>query len=316
MSEAAAKAPGPSGSVLWGNLAPFQAAPATFLLTTAAQHGDIARLRFGPYRAYLLNSPDYIHHVLAKNASNYDKNTRSVAQIKEMCGDSLLSANKPAWQRQRRLIQPVFRPQYLESIIPAIDAELTAMLDRWSAAAKIGQSINIVAEMLHLMICSAAKMLFSTSIDAARIEAALTIILDDTWRRLQAPVDPSFLSPYFHRRAFKRAKAEIDAIMLLVISERRSIAVQKDDLLTRLLSAHEAEGEAKMSDTELRDAAVTLLLAGHETTANALSWAFIEIARAQNDLMAQYHPAQIFAETLRLYPSIWIMEGGQSQGTA
>ncbi|MFC4293214.1 cytochrome P450 [Sphingorhabdus arenilitoris] len=301
-------APGPKGGLLWGNLHAFQADATGFLMETASRYGDISRMRFGPFRAYLLNSPEYIHHVLAKNASNYDKKTRSVAQIKETCGDSLLSANKPAWQRQRRLIQPVFQPKYLETILPAIDVELDLMLDRWRQCEREGRPVNIVAEMLHLMIRAAAKMLFSSSVDARRIEDALAIILDDTWRRLQAPVDPSFISPHFHRRSFKRAKAEIDSVILAILRERRDSGGNQDDLLARLLTAHEAEGDMRLSDAELRDAAVTLLLAGHETTANALSWAFYLIARSAPGIAAPYSPAQIFAETLRLYPSIWIME--------
>lgn len=116
------------------------------------------------------------------------------------------------------------------------------------------------------------------------------------------------LSNRFHRSAFKAAVAEIDEIMFTLIAARREDTSNGNDVLSHLLDAHKAEDETRLSDTELRDAAITLLLAGHETTANALAWTFYLVAKAPDKNYEAYSPAQLFAETIRLYPSIWISE--------
>ena len=294
------RAPGPKGSLLWGSLGAFKADSLGFLAQAAQDHGDIVRLRFGPITAHLVNHPALVEQVLSRNAANYDKATRSADRIAATTGRSLLSADQTAWARHRRLIQPAFQPRAFDGIGPVLDHLIAPMFVRWDKAGKI----DIVDEMMQLVIAAAIRILFSSSLDPQRINAPLEILLADTWRRIEAPLDASLLSPRLHRPAFKKAVAQIDAIVLDLIQTRRASAQRPDDVLTRLLDAHAAEGEAQLTDQELRDAAVTLLLAGHETTANALSWAFIHASGA----FQAADPAHIFAEAIRLYPSIWIIE--------
>ncbi|MDB5665762.1 cytochrome P450 [Cypionkella sp.] len=300
------RAPGPKGTLIWGSLGAVQKDALGFLTQAAASHGDVVRLRFGPVIAHLLNHPDHIEHVLSRGAQGYDKDTRSVAQIKATCGASLLSSDGAAWQRHRRLIQPVFQPRFLDTIDPVVDTAIDAMLDRWAIAARNATPIDIVAEMMQLMIVISVRFLFSSEVDPDRIDRALKVLLADTWRRLEALFDPSMISPRLHRPAFKQALAEIDAVVFALIRARRQSGTQPDDLLSRLLSAHEGEGLDRLTDTELRDAAVTLILAGHETVANALAWAIVLLA--QNPEWRRHDPHKVWSETLRLFPSIWIME--------
>jgi enediyne biosynthesis protein E7 len=294
------RAPGPKDSPIWGSLAAFKADPLRCLTDAARNHGDVVRLRFGPVTAHLINRPDFVEQVLSRNGATYDKATRSASRIAATTGASLLSADQQAWQRHRRLIQPAFQPRRFEAIGPVIDTLLQPMLARWQKAG----IIDIVDEMMRLVISAAIRVLFSAELDPLRISAPLEVLLADTWRRIEAPLDASMLSHHFHRPRFKAAVAEINAIVLELIRERRRMSDRPDDVLTQLLAAHEAEGDAQLSDQELRDAAVTLLLAGHETTANALSWAFIMTAGSE----VPADPAHIFAEALRLYPSIWVIE--------
>lgn len=293
------RAPGPKGSLIWGSLADFKADSLGFLTKVVREHGDIVRLRFGPVTAHLINRPEFVDHVLSRNGANYDKDTRSANRIAATTGDSLLSANQTAWQRHRRLIQPAFQPRSFENIGPVLDGLLDPMLDRWQRAG----TIDIVEEMMQLVIAAAIKVLFSSDIAPDKINKPLETILADTWRRIEASIDAPMLSRRFHRPAFTQAVAEIDAIVLDLIQNRRRTDQRPDDVLSRLIAAHDA-GEAQLSDKELRDAAITLLLAGHETTANATSWAFIRTAGGG----APADPAHIFAEAIRLYPSIWIIE--------
>lgn len=302
------RAPGPRGHPITGSLAAFQRDPLGLMAGALTAHGDIVRFRFAHITAHLLNHPDAIDHVLSRNAANYDKNTRSAALIRATCGDSLMSGNAVTWARHRQLLAPVFQPRAVAGFAPLIDARIQPVLDRWAQVAQTGGQIDIVAEIMSLVIGLAVRLLFSTEIDVSRIEAALSVLLDDTWRRLQAPFDPAMIAPAFHRRAFKDARAEIDAIVTDMIRARRAADERPDDVLSRLIAAHEAEGGQALSDTELRDAAVTLLLAGHETTANALAWLFWRVAREPDRDLEAADPQHLFAEALRLYPSIWIIE--------
>ncbi|MBC9245264.1 cytochrome P450 [Paracoccus sp. 11-3] len=300
------RAPGPKGDFIWGMLSEFKRDALGLLSRSVAEYGDIVRLRFGPVTAHIVNHPDHIQQVMSRDAVQYDKQTRSARCIHATCGDSLLSGNRQTWQRHRRLIQPVFQPRHLGGLDAITDAQMQPMLSRWQQIAAAGGTIDVVPEMIRLVIAVSAKALFTADVDAGRIEAALSILLDDTWRRLEALIDPSMLSERFHRADFKEARAAIDDIVFAIIQQRRCDKAVPDDLLTLLLSAHEAEGETRLSDQELRDATVTLLLSGHETTANSLSWAMYLLGKFSLD-----NPAMVddfFSETLRLYPSIWIVE--------
>mgnify|MGYP000224025286 CR=1 FL=1 len=294
------RAPGPKGSLIWGSLAAFKEDSLGFLADATRAHGDIVRFRFGPITAHLINRPEYIDHVLSRNTANYDKATRSASRIAATTGDSLLSANQVAWKRHRRLIQPAFQPQCFDAIEPVLDTLLTPMLARWQRTG----TVDIVDEMMQLVIAAAIKILFSSDVDPKLIDTALKTLLADTWRRIEAPLDASLLSPRLHRRDFKAALASINAVVAELIQTRRSAENRPDDVLSRLLQAHEGEGDAALSDQELRDAAITLLLAGHETTANALPWAFIHSAGQ----FETADPAHLFSEAIRLYPSIWVIE--------
>ncbi|MEJ6397354.1 cytochrome P450 [Yoonia sp. 208BN28-4] len=293
------RAPGPRGRFVSGVWPAFQRDPIGLLQSSVQTHGDIVRLRFGPIIAHLLNDPDAIAHVLSRHADRYDKRTRSVGQIAKSCGASLLSAGPEAAQH-RTLIQPLLQPNAVRRYTPVITQMTDQMLSIWRTQ---GGPVDVVHEMMTLVCRIVARLLFGADVQAARIEAALAVILDDTWRRIQAPLNLSNLSPRFHRRAFRQALAEVDRIVLDIIASRRDDRTAQDDVLQLLM---QSGGDAGLSDQALRDAVVTLLLAGHETTANALAWAMWHCGLDPE--AAKAPPEQIFAETIRLYPSIWIIE--------
>ena len=302
------RAPGPKGNLVLGSLQPFSKDSLGFLGNMIASYGDVVRLRFAHVQTHLINDPDLIEDVLLRRSNAFDKNTRSVAKIQSTCGDSLLSANETAWTRHKKLIQPAFLRQYIENCDPQIDAITHEMTIRWHKFAQAGTPIDIVSEMMHLVITISAKVLFGTQVNSELLETALDVVLADTWRRLQSPIDFSNLSPALHRPKFKRAKAQIDEIVFDIITERRNSNKTHDDVLSWLLTAHKSENNPSLSNQELRDAALTLLLAGHETTATALAWSVISIARAPQSGLEAANMEHIFAETVRLYPSIWIIE--------
>lgn len=301
-------APRAGGGLLLGNLPAFQRDPLGFLQEIAAVHGDFVELRFAYVRAVFVNHPDLIGEVLLRHADSFDKNTRSAAKIRSTCGNSILSGDTPTWRRHRALVQPVFQPRFIEAMTPAIDAHLARMVERWDALAASETPVDLVGEMMDLVMGVAARVLFGDDIDAARLQADLAELIDDTWRRIGSLADPADISPRFHRLAFRRALASVDATAMSLIARRRASGVEQNDLLGRLLTAHGDAGEDGMTDRELRDAAVTLLLAGHETTASAIAWSLYHIALEPGRGLAQADPDMVFRETIRLYPSIWIIE--------
>jgi cytochrome P450 len=323
------RAPGPRGTWWWGSLAEFRRDPLE-LLSRAAGYGDLVRLRFGPVVAHLANHPDVIHRVLIEASDNYDKNTRSVAKMRATCGTSLLTADGDVWRRLRRIAQPAFQASELSRFTPAIVETVHDWLNGWEIAARQNQPLDLVSEMMHLTVTIAARMFFGIDVqsDAQDIEQALGAILDDTWRRLESLIDPSAVAPMFHRPRFRAAKQRLETIVSRAASQRRDGAGPRD-LLSALLAARDDNTQSALSDHELRSAVITLLLAGHETTANALAWTFyllMQHAGAQDalhseiDAVLSRHPpdatnwrslqyaSRVFAESIRLYPSIWIME--------
>ena len=325
------RAPGPTGDFLLGSLREFRRDPIGLLLNSARVYGDVVRLKIGPVLAHLVNHPDHIEHVLVTNARNYDKQTRSVAKIRATCGRSLLSADGDVWRKHRRLIQPAFQAESVGRFVPIIVEATTQMLDRWDKFARIGRPLDIVSEMMHVTLTIAARSLFGAEIDddAANVERALGTILGDTWRRLESWVDMSSLSPALHRKSFRDALESINEVVYRMIGTRRQQTFGTDDLLSILIAAHDAEHDARLDDHELRDACITLLLAGHETTANALAWCCRLLSESpqvasslqcelddvltgrtpdRTDFERLVYTGSVFAEAIRLYPSIWIME--------
>jgi cytochrome P450 len=329
--QTATQAPGPRGDFLVGCLREFRRDPIALLLSSAQRYGDVVRLRIGPVVTHLVNHPDFVDQVLVQRKSNYDKNTRSVGKIRMTCGRSLLSTEGETWQRHRQLIQPAFHPDSLGRFVPDMWACAGQMLDRWSEAARAGRSLDIVAEMARVTLTIAARCLFGAEIadDVDTVERGLAVILDDTWRRLESWIDWSRISRVFQSRAYRAAVQDIDRIVYRIMESRRRQGGEAHDLLSLLLRSRGAANGTGLDDQELRDACLTLLLAGHETTANALAWTCYLLSGSEpvaarlreelrtvlserppgpSDLERLTYTDQVFAEAIRLYPSIWIME--------
>ncbi len=324
------RAPGPAGTLLGGSLGEFRRDPLALLERAAREHGDIVRFRFGPVTAHLVNHPDLVQQVLVDERQLFDKRTRSVAKLRATCGESLLTADGELWQRHRRLVQRVFQPRALESYVPLMQSVIQERLDRWQRAAAAGGHVDIVSEMLQVTLQIAAQCLFGTDIrrDAPLIEDSLEVILDETWRRLESLVDLASISQVFQRTRYRKALRDIDTVVMRIIAERR-LDGRPGDLLAALLAARDDVTGISLDERELRDVVMTLLLAGHEPTANALSWTFLllaehpdvaqrvelEIAEVMGDgipdavsLSKLQFTGQVFSEAIRLYPSIWVME--------
>lgn len=324
-------APGPPGSPLTGHLHRLRHDVLGLLTDATRDHGDVVRFRVGPLVMHLVNHPDHVAQVMIRNRKNYDKASRSSACLALICGESLLTANGDVWKQRRRIIQPMFHRTAVEGFVAAIASCTGEMLDAWAAKAREGEPVDVASEMMRLTFRVVGRCLFGADLEreARAVEDAMHVMVMHTYRRwrsiLNAP--PSWPTPANLR--FRRAVAEVDAIIARLIAMQRAAPPESPNLLTMLMGSRDAESGVVLRDDEIRNEAITFLLAGHETTANGLAWALFLIERHPDraeeirkeveracggdmprfaDLPQLSKALHVFEESVRLYPPIWAME--------
>ena len=327
-------APGPKGHWLFGNLNEFRRDVLGFLADSARSFGDVVHYRVGPQHIHLLNHPDHIAHVLLGNHRNFDKNTRSAAAIRKGTGESLLTSNGEVWKRQRRQTQPFFHRRNISRFVEDMTTATGTMLKRWRDGAAKGQPLDIASEMMRLTYEIVGRTIFNADVgaDAQAVERAMPVVLAHTFGRLERLINLPDWVPTPRNRRYRQAVADIDAVVFRIIDEHRQAEQTNGpgrDLLSMLLHIQDEETGEVLTDGQLRNATLTLLLAGHETTANALVWTFYLLSQhpviegqlrdevravlgdrppTLDDLALLPYTKMVIKEALRLYPPIWIIE--------
>jgi cytochrome P450 len=304
--------------------------PLRFALDLSRAYGDISHFRIGIYDGYLLNHPDYFRHVLRLNQRNYSKQNYNYDMLKPVLGEGLITSNGARWLRERRLIQPAFHHTRLARFGGDITRAARDMLRRWDGIAAAGQPLDVSVEMMALTLQAVAGALFDSDLGAASgtVARAFTDLNRDIAYRFRTVFVLPLWVPTARNRAFKAARAELDRIVYGIIDRRQRQAGSGDDLLATLLAARDERSGERMGATQVRDEVMTLLLAGHETTATLLSWTLyllsqhpsvadrlsteLQIALAGRvpvveDLPALPFTKCILQEALRLYPPVWII---------
>jgi cytochrome P450 len=318
--------PGPRGSLLLGSLRRVQREPLELLRDGFREHGDVVRYRFGATRAFLLAHPDHIGHVLHDNHRNYDKHNVDYTMLRRLIGNGLLTSDGAFWHRQRRLMAPMFHRQRVAGFCNLMVNSTLEMLDRWDALAQSGDPFDVAGEMTRLTLTIVAKALFSADVsdDAETIGVALT----EVNRQLGefSLLDMFWMIPTARKRRFGAAVRALDEVVGKIIEQRRRATHRNEDLLSMLLDAVYEETNKGMTPRQVRDEVLTLLLAGHETTANALAWTWYLLAQnpdAENklhdeiasalgerapgalDLPQLPYTRMVIEESMRLYPPAW-----------
>jgi cytochrome P450 len=273
---------------------------------------------------YLVSHPEYVREILVANQSNFVK-SRALQRAKVLLGEGLLTSEGQHHLRQRRLVQPAFHRERLAAYASAMSEGAVRWRERWQA----GSTLDVSTEMPHLTLSIVAKTLFNADVqsEASEIGAAMTTVLE-MFRLLLMPFSEYMEKlPLPHVRRFKKARARLDATIHGLIRERRKSGQDTGDLLSMLLFAQDEEKDgAHMTEEQVRDEALTLFLAGHETTANALTWTWYLLSQhpqveqrlhAEIDTVLQgrapeladipqlRYAEMILAEALRLYPPAW-----------
>ena len=316
--------PGPKGTLLGGNVRQFRAALLNFLLETAREYGPLASFRIGPRRVFLASGPDLIEQVLVTDAKHYIKHFGARA-FKPVLGNGLVTSEGAFWHRQRKLIQPAFLKIRVQSYAQ-IMAELTdQMLDSWFP----GKSVQIDYEFEALTSKIALKTLFDLedSGDRQRFSGTLKLAFELMNVRLRRILKLPLWVPTPANLRLRGAVGELDRTVEGFIASGRSRRDAGDDLLSRLLVAQHEDG-TRMSDLQLRDEAMTLYLAGHETTALTLAWSWYLLSQnpnVENELVSEWqhvlagatptadqlhrlpYTAAVIAESMRLYPPVYVI---------
>ena len=316
----------PGGGRLLGHALEFGRDPLA-LLQRARQDGDVVRLRFGPFRVYVLNSPDAIRQALVSQARNLEKGL-SFGRAKRLIGNGLVMSEGEDHRRQRRLMQPAFHRAQIARYLTTMRDVAVPRIDAWPD----GGTLAFDREMRSITLTVLTRTLLSADISSEaidEIERLLRVLLSELLARgITANIPGLGWVPTRSNRRFAVSKRRLDAMLAGIIDGYRTAGADHDDLISILMHARDDETGASMTSKQLRDEATTLVIAGSETTGNTIAWACYLLAQhpqvaerlqAEVDLVLagqdpSYEtltrlpfPRAVITETLRLYSPVWIL---------
>ncbi|HEX8557862.1 MAG TPA: cytochrome P450 [Pyrinomonadaceae bacterium] len=326
-ARAAQVVPGPGRFWPLGQMYAFQRDPLALLARVAREHGDVARFWGGPQAVYLLSHPEHVRDLLVTHNARFRKG-RALQRAKRLLGEGLLTSEGEFHRRQRRLAQPAFHRQR----VAAYARVMVEYAEKTSARWRDGEELDVADEMMRLTLAVVGKTLFDADVesDADEVGAALTDVMN-LFGYLMLPFSELLEKlPLPQRRRFLRARARLDAVIYRIVEDRRRSGADRGDLLSTLLHAVDEEGDRTgMTDEQLRDEVMTIFLAGHETTANALTWCWYLLAQnpeaearlheeldavlaggrapEPEDAPALRYTEMVVSEAMRLYPPAWAL---------
>jgi cytochrome P450 len=330
---AAITAPGPSGAKMVRSIRQIRANPLRFLTSVREQYGAVAQFPIPNPPTYLVCEPEAVRRVLVTNARSYGKNTRQYSTLSLVTGAGLLTADTEAWRPRRRLLQPAFHRAAVDLVACHVTATVERVSTQWrQQAAPAGGTavIDVDQAMMHATLDVTGHALFGAdlSADAERLAAATLDALAVVVKRARIPFSLPEWLPTPSNVALHRAVRELDRAVETMLAERRARPRQDDDvprdMLDLLLEA------AGLTPHQIRDEIVTFIVAGHETVASALTWAWhllvntpVVLQRMQveidevtggsprplgvSDFMRMPYTRAVVDETLRLYPPAWLI---------
>lgn len=307
-----------------GHFLSFRRDPTGFLQKISAL-GDVTTFRMGKVPVFLVNHPDLIRDLLVTSHYKFFKG-RALQRAKGLLGEGLLTSEKEFHLRQRRMIQPAFHRKRIENYAVSMIEFGEQMANEWQA----GEVRDIDREMMRLTLNIVGKTLFSANVegDAAEVGAAMSTIIS-MFNFMLLPYSETLEKlPLPPIKRLKHARKTLDELIYKIIDERRKSGADTGDLLSMLLLAQDEETGGAMTDKQIRDECLTIFLAGHETTANALVWTFyllsqnpeaerkfhaeLDAVSGDESLTPADYPRlkfteQILAESMRLFPPVWTL---------
>ncbi len=309
---------------LSGHKNAFQDEPLSFLINSQKHYGDLSRMRFGPFWIHNLSAPAEVYAILVEKQKYYSKNTAGYRLLSRALGQGLLTSEGDMWRRQRRIAQPAFRKNNIAELAEIMTVAASETVAQWGD----GQTIDLSKAMNSLALRIAGETLFDVDLSDSSSEVSKTVDhMMDSFQSLMTSTFASFTYklPLPENLRLKRKIEELDRVVYDIIEKERNANVTKSTLLRMFMDAKDEDGSG-MSDLQLRDEVLTMLLAGHETSANALVWTLYHVATHKtvaqrivdelNATMGESTPTiktitsmnylrQVILESLRLFPPAW-----------
>ena len=297
------------------------------LLQRAREHGDVVHVRFGPFHIYLLNSPDAIRQALVSQARKLEKGL-NFGRAKRLIGNGLVMSEGESHRRQRRLMQPAFHRAEIARYVDTMRDVAVPRISAWPA----GETLAFDRELRSITLTVLTRTLLSSDIGREavdEIERLLRVLLSELMAQgITANVPGLAWVPTRSNRRFSAASRRLRTMLTGIIDEYRATGTDRDDLISILMRASDDETGTGMTSRQLRDEATTLVIAGSETTGNAIAWACYLLAthpQAQERLQAEVdevlagadasyetldalpYTRAVITEALRLYSPVWIL---------
>jgi len=326
MRTADVRPPGPKRSLPFATLLAYRRGPLPYFQNLAREYGDIAYFKIGPQEAFFINHPELIKEVLVTNHQKFLKGL-VLQRAKRLVGEGLLTSEGEFHRRQRRLAQPAFHRQRIATYAEAMTDYANRASERWHD----GDTVDMSQEMMRLTLGIVGKTLFDADVysDSGEVRDAMTVLME-LFDTLTMPFFELLQKlPLPQLRRFDTAREKLDRIIYRLIEDRRRSCIDRGDLLSMLLLAQDEEGDgSRMTDKQLRDELLTIFLAGHETTANALTWTWYLLSQHEavekrlhaevdevlggrtptfEDVARLQYTEMVLAESMRLYPPAWAL---------
>jgi cytochrome P450 len=328
-----ARAPGPDkGLPFLGQTLEVWRDMLGFFQRAANEYGNTVEFKFGPYVYVMVNEPEGIRHVLVDNHRNYKK-SRNYDGLKLLLGEGLVTSEGDFWRRQRKLAQPAFHRERLAGFAVTMAAATKGMLERWERNVRGGSTVDVHGEMMRVTLDIVGQTLLSTPLDdeAHGIGEAMGVTLRYVNEYAVSLVRVPAWVPTPKNVRFARAAKTLDELVLAIIRQRRERPENAGtDLLSMFMAVRDEETREQMTDRQLKDEVMTMVTAGHETTANALSWTIYLLSK-HPDVARRLHTEiadvlgpngtptlellpkltychAVLSESMRLFPPVWSFE--------
>ncbi|WP_416150714.1 cytochrome P450 [Salipaludibacillus sp. HK11] len=318
--------PGPKGKIFKGSLDDFQADPLDFMTGLAKEYGKISTFRLGPFQSvYLVNDPDLIKEILVTKQQSFIK-SRDIQTLKAVVGEGLLTSEKKHHMNQRRMIQPSFKKTHIDSYAQDMIDTTQSYISKWRS----GEEKIITNDMMDIALGIITKTMFSMDFDEGSeiIGQPMEDVMRIGIKRMRSIIQIPLWLPTKKNRKLKRAVKILDQTIYHIIEKRRNDSNTHSDLLGVLMEAKDENNGEGMTDKQLRDELMTIFLAGHETTANMLSWTLYLLSQnpnyekqlykevsdvVGNDSIAPSHfknlpyTQNVIWESMRLFPPAYVI---------
>ncbi|MEV7008608.1 cytochrome P450 [Streptosporangium sp. NPDC051022] len=320
--------PGPPRRAAMGLFVKLTRDRLALMTSAAARYGDAVRISLGPKTLYFFNHPDHAKHVLADNSGNYHKGI-GLVQARRALGDGLLTSEGELWRKQRRMIQPVFQHRRIAQQAGAVAEEAAGLVARLRAYQGRGP-VDVLQEMTSLTLGVLGRTLLDADLGAfGSVAHSFEAVQDQAmFEMVTLGAVPMWL-PLPKQLRFRRARRELQRVVDLLVAQRTARGAEEgDDVLSRLIVSTGQESDPRVGRQRMRDELITLMLAGHETTASTLGWTFhliddrpevwerlhAEAVEALGDRSPVYedlhrlrYTTMVVEEAMRLYPPVWIL---------